>query len=157
VAAALAAAPVAALADGSDPAYPGSVLHVAVKGPRVAHRTLTIVATGHNAPDSLDVHVSYGLDVILVDPNRLHGPCRQSYQAELTDIINNPGDGLLLTYASLNEGVSGSFRIPLRFTPRGHGPMLVCAYSKYITDDAAHASTRAQIAKPPPKKRHRRR
>jgi hypothetical protein len=72
-AAAAAAIPAAARADGSDPAYPGSVLHVSVGKPRIAGRVLTIRGTGRNAPDSLGVHIGYGLDVILVDVRRLPG------------------------------------------------------------------------------------
>jgi hypothetical protein len=137
-----------AQADGSDPDYPGSTVHVAVTGPRQQGKTLTIVATGSNAADGLAVHISYGLEVIVVDPALLHGPCLPSYEAELTDVTNNPQAGRLLTFDDLNEGDSGAFRIPLRFTPGGHGPLLVCAYSLYITDDAAHGSAKVQIAPP---------
>jgi hypothetical protein len=137
-----------ARADGTDPAYPGSSVHVKVTGPRQQGKTLTIVATGTNAPDSLPVHISYGLEVILVDPSILKGPCRVSYEAELTDIDNNPKGGRLLTFDQLNEGDDGAFQIPLRFTPGGFGPLLVCVYSMYITDDAAYGSTEVQIAPP---------
>jgi hypothetical protein len=152
VAAALGVAQSAA-ADGTDPAYPGSVLHVSIGRPRLAGRPITIHATGHNAPDNLDVHLGYGLDVVLVDPRRLPGPCKRAFEAEVTDITNNPGDGALLTFEDLNEGSFGPFNIPVRFTTRGHGPLLVCAYSRYVTDDAAYASTRVTVYKPSKKRR----
>jgi hypothetical protein len=41
----------------------------------------------------------------------------------------------------------------VRFTTRGHGPLLVCAYSRYVTDDAAYASTRVTVYKPAKKRR----
>jgi len=140
----LAAAP--ALADGTDPAYPGSVLHVSVTGPRVAGQVLTIVATGTNAPDSLGLPIDYGLDVILVDLSKLPGPCQQGYNAELTNVTDNPQAGRLVTFEALNEGTAGPFKISLPFTPGGSGQLLVCAYSVFITDDAAYASTQVQIA-----------
>jgi hypothetical protein len=84
--------------------------------------------------------------VIVVDAKRLPG-CRKSYNAELTDITNNPGDGLLLTFQGLNEGPSGPFKIGLRWTPHGAGALLVCAYSMYVTDDAAYASTQVRVVK----------
>ena len=47
--------------------------------------------------------------------------------------------------ANCNEGESGPFTIKVPFTPRGGGTLLVCAYSEYVTDDAAWASTEAVV------------
>jgi hypothetical protein len=148
VAGVLAFAAGAASADGTDPAYPGSVLHMSVTGPLEPAKVLDIVASGSNAADSLDIHLDYGLDVILVDVSKLPGPCQQSYNAELTNITNNPDAGRLLTFEDLNEGSSGSFQITLPFTPGGSGTLLVCGYSRYVTDDAAWGSTQVTIAAP---------
>jgi len=47
--------------DGTDPAYPGSVVHVSVSGPLQAGKVLTITAAGTNAADNqLGVPISYG-------------------------------------------------------------------------------------------------
>jgi hypothetical protein len=143
----LSAAP--ALADGTNPLYPGSVLHVSVTGSLIAGKLLTITATGTNAPDSQGVPIDYGLNLILVDPSKLPGPCFPSFNTELTEITDNPDAGRLLTFETLNEGLSGPFTIPLYFTPAGSGSLLVCAYSMFVTDDAAYASTQVRIAPPP--------
>jgi hypothetical protein len=141
-----------ASADGHAPAYPGSVLHVSVSKPRVAKKVLTITAAGSNAPDKLDVHLSYGLNVIVTDAHTLPG-CRTSYNAELTDITDNPAAGRLLTFQSLSEGPSGRFHIGLRWTPGGPGRLQVCAYSMYVSDDAAYASTQVRVVKRAPRRR----
>jgi len=136
-----------ARAEGTDPAYPGSVLHVTTTGPRVANKVLTIVATGTNAP--FGTPIDYGLRVLLIDPTLLPGPCKQSFNAEETDWENNPQDGRLLTFADLNEGLSGPFTITLPITPGGPGRLLICAYTVLVTDDAAWASTEVTIASKP--------
>lgn len=135
-----------ALADGTAPAYPGSVLHVSVSGPLTAGQVLTITGSGTNAvaDPSLDVPLSYGLDVFVVNAAKL-GSCDQSESAELNDVTNTNA-GRLLTFESLNEGPSGPFSIPVKFTPGGPGQLLVCAYSVYVTDDAAWASAEARIS-----------
>jgi hypothetical protein len=136
-----------ALADGTDPAYPGSVVHVAVSGPLQAGKVLTITATGANtAQTSLGgPALDFGLEVIVVDPHILKGPCEVSEEKELTDITNVPDGGRLLNFDDLNEGSSGPFRVSQPYEPAGFGPLLVCAYSKYVTDDAAYATTQVQI------------
>jgi len=135
-----------ALGDGSAPNYPGSVLHVALARPLKAGKVLEIVATGTNAINSLGLPIDYGLEVILVDPLKLPGPCQESYNAELTDVTDNPQAGRLLTFEALNEGVSGPFKISLPFTPGGSGELVVCAYTEFVTDDAAWASTEGHVA-----------
>lgn len=135
----------AAADSSSDPAYPGSTLKVSVSGPLQAKKVLHITATGTNAPDSFGTPISYGLDLIVVDPSILPGPCNVSESAELTAITNVPDGGRLLTYDTLNEGDSGPFRITTPYEPGGSGPLRVCAYSVFVTDDAAHASTTVQI------------
>ncbi len=107
---------------------------------------LSIDATGTNGIGFSGLQISYGLDLIVVDAHLLPGPCAQSEIAELTDVTDNPQAGRLLTFEALNEGASGPFSITLPFTPGGPGTLLVCAYSVFITDDAAYASTEVQIA-----------
>jgi hypothetical protein len=132
---------------GTDPAYPGSVVHVSVSGPLQAGKVLTITATGTNAADNqLGVPISYGLELIVVDPEILKGPCEVSEEKEISDITNVPNGGQLLNFSDLNEGPSGSFKITQPYEPGGFGPLLVCAYSKFVTDDAAYGSTEVRIA-----------
>jgi hypothetical protein len=133
--------------DGTDPAYPGSVVHVSVSGPLQAGKVLTITATGTNAADNqLGVPISYGLELIVVDPSILKGPCEVSEEKEISDITDVPNSGQLLNFSDLNEGQSGSFKITQPYEPGGFGPLLVCAYSKFVTDDAAYGSTEVRIA-----------
>jgi hypothetical protein len=141
----LAASP--ARADGTDPAYPGSVVHVSVSGPLQAGKVLTITAAGTNAADNqLGVPISYGLELIVVDPEILKGPCEVSEEKEISDITDVPNSGQLLNFSDLNEGPSGAFKITQPYEPGGFGPLLVCAYSKFVTDDAAYGSTEVRIA-----------
>ena len=105
----------------------------------MANKLLTIVATGTNA--AFPTPIDYGLRVILIDPTVLPGPCKQSFNAEETDWEKNPQAGRLLTFADLNEGLSGPFTITVPFTPGGSGTILVCGYTVLVTEDAAWAST----------------
>jgi hypothetical protein len=133
--------------DGTDPAYPGSVVHVAVSGPLQAGKALTITATGTNAADNqLGAPISYGLELIVVDPEIVKGPCEVSEEKEISDITDVPNGGQLLNFSDLNEGPSGSFKINQPYEPGGFGPLLVCAYSRFVTDDAAYGSTEVHIA-----------
>jgi hypothetical protein len=134
-------------ADGTDPAYPGSIVHVAVSGPLQAGKVLTITATGANTPQTSlgGPALDFGLELIVVDPSILKGPCEVSEQKELTDITDVPTGGRLLNFDDLNEGSGGPFTIRQPYEPAGFGPLMVCAYSKYVTDDAAYASTEVRI------------
>jgi hypothetical protein len=138
----LAASP--AFADGTDPAYPGSTLHVTTTGPLVAHQPLTIVATGTNAP--FDTPIDYGLRLFAIDHKLLPIPCAQGFSMEETIWEDNPQAGRLLTFANLNEGLSGPFTISLPITLAGGGDLLICAYSVLVTDDAAWASDEVTVA-----------
>jgi hypothetical protein len=77
---ALAASP--ALADGTDPDYPGSVLHVTTTGSDVAGKVLTIVATGTNDPSAV-VPIDYGLRLFAINHKLLPGPCSQTLSPKL--------------------------------------------------------------------------
>jgi hypothetical protein len=113
---ALAASP--ALADGADPAYPGSTLHVTTTGPLVARQPLTIVATGTNAP--FDTPIDYGLRLFAIDHKLLTIPCAQGFSMEETIWEDNSQAGRLLTFEDLSEGLSG----PSRHSKRRAAPLL---------------------------------
>jgi hypothetical protein len=148
--AALAALSVAgpARADGTDPDYPGSTLSVSATGTLQADHALNIVATGSNVAQTQlgGPALDFGLDLFAVNPAVLPGPCDQSEGAELTATTNVPNGGRLLTFDDLNEGSSGQFDISTPFEPGGSGTLQICAYSVYVTDDAAWAQTDVKIA-----------
>jgi hypothetical protein len=142
----LAAGP--ARADGTAPDYPGSTLSVAVTGTLQADHAINIVATGSNVAQTQlgGPALDFGLDLFVVNPAVLPGPCDASENAELTAVTNVPSGGRLLTFEDLNEGASGPFDISTPFEPGGSGTLQVCAYSVYVTDDAAWAQTDVKIA-----------
>jgi hypothetical protein len=131
----------------SDPGYPNSTLHVTVTGPRGVSRTLTVVATGSNAADSLSSIVYY-LDVFVVHSNQIQGPCDERYMDEVGLHGDNPGPVQVLTPwgNEPSEGYYGSFHLRVHFTPLASGPLLVCTYSVMGLDTAAHSSTAIRIA-----------
>lgn len=141
-------AAVPAHADGTDPDYPGSTLHVSVTGTLQADHAINIVATGGNVAQTAlgGPALDFGLDLFAIDPAILPGPCDQSENSELTAVINVPNGGRLLTYENLNEGSAGPFDITTPFEPGGSGTLQVCAYSVYVTDDAAWAQTDVKIS-----------
>jgi uncharacterized membrane protein (UPF0127 family) len=146
----LATSPV--LADGTDPGYPGSVLHVKATGTLTPSSVLTITATGTNvAPQSVDgiAPFSFGLRLFLVSYDRLPVPCATTFGRESAISNNNIQAAKLLTYGSLSEGNSGPFRISLPVTlNNGTGTLLICAYTLYgDSDDAAWASTEVTITR----------
>jgi hypothetical protein len=138
------AAPVAT-ADGTAPDYPGSNVTVAVTGSKAAGQLIYIVASGSNKKTSLGTPINYGLYVILVNQKLLPGPCASSMETELNNISADQRAGRQLNFEQYNEGESGPFTIKVPYTPEGAGMLLVCAYSEYVTDDAAWASTTAVI------------
>jgi hypothetical protein len=115
-----------------------------VTGPKLVGRPLTIVASGTNQTTTLGTPIDYGLYVILVNPKLLPGPCATSMETEL-DNISNTNSGRQLNFEAYNEGESGAFTINVPFTPEGSGTLLVCAYSEYVTDDAAWGTTEAVV------------
>ena len=150
------ATPAVAVADGNDPDFPDSSVHVSVLGPRQAKRVLTIDVTGANAQRSDGTHgvVDYGLELIVTDPAILPGDCEPTESAELEKIASVSGGGSLLTYDDLDEGAAGSFALREPYEPIGSGPLQVCAYSKWMTQDAAYGQTDVTIA-PAPRTRPR--
>jgi hypothetical protein len=135
----------AATADGTAPDYPGSNVRVSVTGAKTAGHLIYIVASGTNKLTSLGTPINYGLYVILVNQKLLPGPCASSMETEVDNISAEQGAGRQLNYEQYNEGESGPFTIKVPYTPEGAGTLLVCAYSEYVTDDAAWASTTAVI------------
>jgi hypothetical protein len=102
-----------ALADGTDPAYPGSLLHVTASGPLTPGSVLTITATGTNVqPMGISIF-NFGLDLSLVSADLLPVPCAVSESQEGAISVNNAQAVKLLTFDDLNEG--GPVRSRSRF------------------------------------------
>ena len=87
----------------------------------------------------------YDLELFAVDHTLLPVDCSQSFETEDTIYTNNPQAVNFLTFGGLNEGVSGPFTIQLPVPATHAGDWLVCAYSVFIIDDAAWASTEVKI------------
>ena len=115
----------AALADGTNPAFPGSALHVSIEGPLFTHAHVNVVATGANAPQSDPI--LYGLMVFAIDHKQLPVPCSQSSQIEETTADNDPPAAVDLTPLPGIEGLSGPFTISVPLTLGGPGDLLICA------------------------------
>jgi hypothetical protein len=123
------------------------VLHVTTTGTPVVGSELTLTATCANAaqepfgtPDG-----RYDLELFAVDHTLLPVDCAQSFETEDTIYTTNPQAVNFLTFGGLNEGQSGPFTIQLPVPATTAGDSLVCAYSVFITDDAAWASTEVKI------------
>jgi hypothetical protein len=140
----------AALADGTNPAFPGSVLHVSIEGSLVAHAHVSVVATGTNAPKSEPI--LYGLKVFAIDHKQLVVPCSQSSVIEQTTVDDSPQAGVDLTPLPGIEGLSGPFTLSVPLTLGASGDPLICAYSLSSRNvlggaaDAASPSTEVTIS-----------
>ena len=146
-----------ALADGTSPDYPGSILHVTTEGQTVVGNTLTIIATGSNAATTDPVTgepETYDFGVQIIDVNRsiISLPCYADFSSEL-NLTFRTGAYLLTPTAIPEQPQSGpfqpvSFQAPLNGTP---GQWLICAYTVNglsggdTADDAAWASTQIDL------------
>jgi len=140
-----------ALADGTDPGYPGSVLHVSASGPLTPGSVLTITATGTNVEPQSVYGMStsnFALTIYLVSVDQLPGPCPDNVEKEGAIALDNATYVKNETIRPLNEGYGGPFTIPLPVTlNNGTGHLMICAYSTYgFGDDAAWASTEVTIS-----------
>jgi hypothetical protein len=136
----------AAVADGTNPSYPGSVLHVSVRGRMVVGQEAQITATGTNASQGGLGFGSFGLVLFAVDRDALPVACFNSENAEATLYENNDRYVNDLTFRALDEGTQGAFSISTGVPLTSPGHWQVCAYSTLVTDTAAWASAEVTIA-----------
>jgi hypothetical protein len=133
-----------ALADGSD--RPGSSIAVTAAP---ANGTLEIQVSGSNQPgNGVFAGFTYGVDLFIVDPKLLPGPCLPAMNAEFDLSESSPAAVADVTGSPLGVGASGpfSFTYPVDVHSYVPGPRLVCAYDMYFsTIDAAWASTTTTI------------
>jgi len=115
------------------PAYPNSTLAIKVAGKPRAGGVARVVISGSNAPfDTGDI--AYQLDAFAQNGKVLPN-CPRSFAAELQNEVNL---GISRIAQGLTEGAYGSFEHPIAFRtgPRIRN-VVVCAYSRFIDDDAA--------------------
>jgi hypothetical protein len=115
------------------PAYPDSKLAIDLAGKPRAGKVVKVRVSGSNAPFSTG-EVAYQLDVFAqngkVIPN-----CPRSFGEELQNEINL---GIARIAQGFPEGNYGPFSTPIRFqTSAQIRNVVVCAYSRFIDDDAA--------------------
>jgi hypothetical protein len=115
------------------PAYPNSKLAIDVAGKPRAGKVVKVRVSGSNAPFGSG-EVAYQLDVFAqngkVVPN-----CPRSFAEELQNAINL---GVAYIAQGFPEGNYGPFSTPIRFTTSTQvRNVVVCAYSRFIDDDAA--------------------
>jgi len=136
-----------ALADGSDPGYPGSVLHVRVSGPLTPGSLMTVTAFGSNVQPAHSLGpYPFILNLFLQNTDMLPVPCSTGLNGE-NDILANNSGAVKSLGGLLNEGDSGPFTIslPVRLN-NGTGHLQICAYSVYAySDGAAWGSTKVTI------------
>ena len=115
------------------PSYPNSSLAIKSVGKPRAGGIARVVVSGSNAPFA-DSGIGYQLDAFAQD-GKVLPQCPRSFAAELQNAINL---GVSYIAQGLPEGASGAFDHPLAFRT---GPQIrkvvVCAYSRFIDDDAA--------------------
>jgi len=119
------------------PSYPNSSLAIKVAGKPRAGGVARVVVSGSNAPFTVNGEpsgVAYQLDVFAQD-GRVLPQCPRSFAAELQNEINL---GIAYIAQGFPEGASGPFdhQVAFRTGPRIRN-VVVCAYSRFIDDDAA--------------------
>jgi hypothetical protein len=121
------------------PSYPSSSLAISLAGKPRAGNVVRVVVSGSNAPFEAGYpgsgdDIAYQLDAFAQNGKVLPN-CPRSFAEELQNEVNL---GISRIAQGLNEGYYGAFAIPLQFqvSPRIRN-VVVCAYSRMITDDAA--------------------
>src|SRR5215470_760607 len=121
------------------PSYPNSTLAIKVAGKPKAGKVVKVKVSGSNAPFEIGFpgsgsFLAYQLDAFAQNGNVLPN-CPRSFAEELQNEINL---GISRIAQGLNEGYFGTFAIPLQFQVSSRvRNVVVCAYSRLITDDAA--------------------
>jgi hypothetical protein len=126
------------------PAYPNSRLAIDVAGKPRAGKVVKVTVSGSNAPFGSG-EVAYQLDVFAqngkVIPN-----CPRSFAEELQNEINL---GVARIAQGFPEGNYGPFATPIRFTTSTRvRNVVVCAYSRFIDDDAAVSALGLKLRPP---------
>ena len=121
------------------PSYPASSLAIKLVNKPRAGNVVKVLVTGSNAPFEAGYpgsgsDIAYTLDAFAQNGKVLPN-CPRTFAEELQNEVNL---GIARIAQGLNEGFYGPFGIPLQFQPSSRiRNVVVCAYSRMITDDAA--------------------
>ena len=121
------------------PAYPNSKLAIDVAGKPRAGKVVKTTISGSNAPFEVGFpgsgdYIAYQLDAFAQNGNVIPD-CPRTFTEELQNEINL---GIARIAQGFTEGYYGGFSLPVRFqTSRRVRNIVICAYSRLITDDAA--------------------
>src|SRR3954468_12689817 len=130
--------------------YPQSRLSISLPANARAGAIVAVTLSGTNEPFTEGAPVTYTLEVF-VQKRSVFPSCPASYAEEINNLANLSGAAVVRIASNLNEGVSGPFRIPVKYRTGSIRSIVICAYSRLITDDAAHAELRRTLR---PRRRH---
>jgi hypothetical protein len=140
------ASPGAAMADAGTQ-YPDSHVSISMSRSARASSVVTVTFSGTNAVFTQGAPITYALDAFVQARSALPS-CPASYGEELNNYANLGGRSIIKIATNLNEGVSGPFRFNVKYRSGPTRRIVVCAYSRLITDDAAHAQLRKTLRPP---------
>jgi hypothetical protein len=131
-----------ARADGS---YPGETLSLSVAGASVAGTETNFVASGQDL-DTSGYAGGFGLEVYVKNP-AVDPTCATSYLGEESASITDPSETQII-FGQAETLSDGPFSVPFKALLNA-GPVLLCAYSTWVTDTAASAQLTVDVAAAP--------
>jgi len=130
---------------GATGPYPGETLSLARSGPAVAGQATNFVASGQQT-DVNDYAGGFSLEVFEKDPT-VDPTCAASYWDETNNEITDPSE--LHFIIGDWQGSDTTFSVPFKAVFAKPGPVLLCAYSTWITDTAASATLTVNVTPAP--------
>jgi hypothetical protein len=131
-------------AGATGPSYPGETLSVTQTGPAVAGQAVSFLATGQQT-DIDNIVGGFGLDAFEKDPS-VDPTCAPDYWDESNNAVTDPTE--LHFIIGDWEGLGQTFSVPFKAVFSKPGPVLICAYSTWITDTAASAVLTVNVTSP---------
>jgi len=129
---------------GPSPQYPESRLSISLPKKARAGSIVTVTFAGRNATFTEGAPITYQLEAF-VQKRSVLPTCPASYDAEFNNYINLSGTAIARIAIGLNEGVSGPFHFKVKYRAGNVRRIVICAYSRLITDDAAYAQLRRTL------------
>jgi hypothetical protein len=130
---------------GATGSYPGETLSIAQSGPAVAGQAVNFLATGQQT-DVNDYAGGFSLEVFEKDPT-VDPTCAAGYWDETNNEITDPSE--LHFIIGDWQGTDTTFSVPFKAVFEKPGPVLLCAYSTWITDTAASATLTVNVTSQP--------
>src|SRR4051812_16407287 len=128
----------------SAPQYPASKLSISISKAARASSVVNVTFTGTNALFTEGAPITYSLAAFVQSRSALPS-CPASYDEEFNNYVNLGGRSIIMIATNLNEGVQGPFRYKVKYRSGPTRRIVVCAYSRLITDDAAYAQLRKTL------------